>query len=586
MKDTVPNILVVDDDDVFVEVIERALVRANYHCDTDVALSLAEAVVCLGKREFDCILLDHQLGDGDAFSLIDKLASIPNSPAVIMLTNNEDVSIAIRAMKNGAADFINKGSMTPETLRQSIEKTLDARQAAEQAKEEVNTLHRMSFFDELTGLANRNLLTDRMEQTIKAAQRNNEIFTFFMMDLNLFKEVNDTYGHEAGDEVLRQTAARLTACLRGTDTVGRLGGDEFVAILEGTHSIEGAVVGAKKIIDEMTKPMIVNGVTLEVGMSIGIALYPANGTDGISLMKAADIAMYQAKRGTEDYSLAANHVAATDRAGSIASALQSDELLEQISLYYQPKVEFNSPRICGVEALARWRHPEFGLLKPVDFIPPLERTNAIKQVTYHTVEEAVEQQKKWISSGKQCPIAINISKRMLQESDFADQIGEIISSRKVPGNLFFFEFSEIGPLKNPILAAKLMWALSELGVKISMRNFGGGQTPFQCLKDFPVNEIKLDRTFLEDLANRRLNRSIIRSVAVLAEGIDCDVVAVGVESAEVWEQLIALGCTKGQGFYFAPPMPVADLEIWREQWAQSVDDMAVENQVLPALLQA
>lgn len=585
MSKIMPKMLLVDDDDVFIEILERAIVRSGMPCEYDIAPSLADAFAKLEKVDFDCILLDHKLGDGDAFELLEILTDVANPPSVIMLTNSEDVEIAVQAMKKGVFDFICKRNLCHEKISETIKSGLKARSVALQAERDRDALQRMSFYDELTGLANRNLLSDRLEQAIKSAQRNGETFTYFMMDLNSFKDINDSYGHDAGDEVLREAAQRLRSCLRDTDTVGRLGGDEFVAILEGTRSLDGAVVGAKKILDELRKPMNVGGILMEVGVSIGIALYPRHGRDSGALMKAADVAMYQAKKGEEYFSVATGSVTTTNRPERIASALQSEKLLEQIELHYQPKIEFDSPTVSGFEALARWRHPEFGQISPREFIPALERTNAIKQVTLHTISCAFLQQKLWCDAGIGTPIALNVSKRMLTEPSFPQQIEQLLAAYGIPAELFHFEFSEIATLKNQGLAIQTTWELANMGIQVSIGDFGSGQTSFQYLRDLPVNEIKLERSFIVDLCDEKLNRSIIRSVSVFAEGVGCDVVAVGVESAEVWEQLIALGCKKGQGYFFAPPMPTNELELWLRDWNRQVAKVQWQNAILPAVRQ-
>jgi len=583
---TVPKILLIDDDDVFLEVIERALNEAGFNSKRAWATSLSDADTLLAKDTFDCILLDHKLDDGDAFSLLDKLAQTEDSPAVIILTNNDDVNIAVRAMKYGVVDFINKDKLDGSMLKEAIENGIEARNRHLALDREKNALQRMSFYDELTGLANRHLLADRLTQAIKSAGRNRHVFALFVMDLNLFKDVNDTYGHDAGDEVLRVTAARISNCLRDTDTVGRLGGDEFVAVLEGTQSVEGAVVAARKISDEMALPILIEGNNITVGISVGIALYPENGDSSASLMKAADVAMYQAKSAHEYFHLASAKTADMDeRPKRIASGLQTPGLINEIEIHYQPTIEFDSPDICGVEALTRWKHPKLGLLQPIEFIPALERTAAVKHVTLHTIERAFEQYASWRKVGLDLPIAINISSRMLEESQFPALVEQRISKFGVQATKFSFEFSGFSSLKNQMLAINIIREIALLGIKISFDDFGVGTMSYQHLSQLPVSGLKIDPSFLVNLANENGNRAVVRSISVLAEGFGCELVAVGVDSVDTWEQLICLGCRKGQGFYFAPPMPADEITQWHDQWHQALSFAPVVNRILPAIRQ-
>lgn len=581
------RILLVDDDDVFLEVIDRALDKSALDCVRTFATSLTDAMQSISTTNFDCILLDHKLGDGDAFAILEHLQGVSDKPPVVMLSNNDDVDIAVRAMKFGVTDFISKGDLSGEKLKSSIEKGIDERNLERASEKEKSALLRMSFYDELTGLANRNLITDRLAQSIKAAERNAKVFAIFMMDLNLFKDVNDAYGHDAGDEVLRITSQRLKKCLRSTDTIGRQGGDEFVAILDGTESIDGAIVGARKIIRAMSQPFNIAGNQLSVGLSIGIALYPENGTDAASLMKAADIALYDAKEDPSNFCIASDPESTKARhQKQIATALQSDDMLNEIQLEYQPILEFGTTDVSSVEALARWKNVKFGTLLPLDFIPALERTEAILKMTLRTLDIAFTQSRQWCDLGISLPISLNISKRMLTEAKFPSYVQEKLTHYGVVATTINFEFSQFFSLKNQHLAMHIINELSEMGVRVSIGDFGAGNPSYQNLKAMPLHEIKLDQSFITNLIKEKKDRSIIRSVAVLAEGLDCDLVAVGIENLATWEQLIALGCRKGQGYYFAPPMNAEELLSWRQQWRKELEQAYEDPQVLRAIRQA
>ena len=420
-----------------------------------------------------------------------------------------------------------------------------------------------ALHDGLTGLANRTLFRDRIDQAVKARRRGDTRAAVLLMDLNGFKEINDSLGHAAGDDVLVELGRRLRAALRTSDTAARLGGDEFGVLLP-QASVPDDVLGAvKRMREAIERPVKVQGLSLCLEASIGIALYPDDGKDVETLLKCADGAMYHAKEEKSawvfyDSSRVREHTAHLTLMGELRRAIDCRELV----LYYQPKGMLVDDEVHAVEALLRWNHPIRRLVAPTDFVPLAQQTGLIKPLTLYVIDEALRQCRAWLNDGLRLAIAVNLSARNLMDSDFPAQVAELLARWDVAPELLEFEITESAMLVDPARTKLILEHLSRMGIRLSIDDFGTGYSSLAHLKRLPVSEIKIDRSFVTNMDKDEDDATIVRSTIELARNLGLDAVAEGVESKQVWDYLKAVGCTAAQGYYLSRPVPAPELQAW------------------------
>jgi diguanylate cyclase len=425
--------------------------------------------------------------------------------------------------------------------------------------------HHQALHDPLTGLPNRELFADRVGQAIRTADRQLRPAALLLLDLDRFKDVNDTLGHHHGDLLLDEVATRLTGVLRQVDTVARLGGDEFAVLLPEVDA-EGAPAVAEKLRVALHQPLTLDGVGLDLDASIGIAVYPDHGGDAAELLQHADVAMYAAKQthaGFMVYDPAVDQHSPRRLAllGGLRRALERDELV----LHYQPKADLSSGQVLGVEALVRWQHPAHGLLAPGEFIPLAERTGLIHPLTRWVLDAALRQAGQWRRAGHELSIAVNVSTRSLLDRDFPDQVADRLAAWQVPAGSLVLEVTESAVMADPALALDVLGRLHALGVGLALDDFGTGYSSMAYLKALPVDELKVDRSFVGQMASSTSDAVIVRSTIDLGHNLGLHVVAEGVESEGTWEELKTLGCDTAQGYHLGRPMPATELERWLQQ---------------------
>jgi diguanylate cyclase (GGDEF)-like protein len=428
-------------------------------------------------------------------------------------------------------------------------------------------LRHQALHDALTGLPNRTLLQRRAERAL----RGDALGAILLIDLDRFKEVNDTLGHDHGDELLIEVAGRLRAALRAGDTLARLGGDEFAVLLDGLPDRGAVAELACRLQDALLRPFALRGVAVDLEASIGVALYPVHGTDFGTLVQRADVAMYDAKRGrfgVATYSAERDPYSA-DRLGLLAElrrAITGDELV----LHYQPKVALGSGEVIGVEALVRWQHPTRGLLPPVDFVPLAERTGAVAGLTRWVVGSALAQSRAWRDQGIDLPIAVNLAAANIVDAGLPDAIAGLLELHGVPGDRLECEISEHTVMADPVRATDVLARLRALGVRLSLDDFGTGHSSLAYLKQLPLDEVKIDRSFVSGMTEDENDAVIVRSTIDLARNLGLAVVAEGVESAEIMRGLADLRCDTAQGFHVSRPLPADELGAWLGGQAVSV----------------
>ena len=424
-------------------------------------------------------------------------------------------------------------------------------------------LRHQALHDDLTDLPNRTLLYDRMEAALTAADRNGEPAALLLVDLDRFKEVNDTLGHDTGDRLLEEVAARLQGVVRRGDTLARLGGDEFAVLLRGLPDRGMAAELAGRLQEAIGRPFMLNGVSAVLDASIGIAHCPEHGTDVHTLVQRADVAMYDAKRSRtsiETYSSERDPYSAErlQLLGELRSAIGNDELV----LHYQPKVDVGTQRVIGVEALVRWQHPVHGLLGPVEFVPLAERTGAIGDLTRWVLDNALAQARVWRDAGQDLTMAVNLAAANIADATLPDAVAALLERHGVPGELLECEISEHTVMADPRRAMAILERLRGLGVKLSLDDFGTGHSSLSYLKRLPLDEVKIDRSFVMGMTDDDNDAAIVRTTIDLARNLGLEVVAEGVESQQILNDLSALSCDVAQGFFLSRPLPAAELDGW------------------------
>lgn len=430
-------------------------------------------------------------------------------------------------------------------------------------KDQVVALRHQATHDLLTDLPNRVLLFDRLEKAIDVARRSSSTVALLLMDLDRFKEVNDTFGHHFGDALLKQVAVRLRNQFRSEDTVSRLGGDEFAIVMPDPADTTSIATTAQRLLTALQQPFVIEAHLLEVGASIGIAVYPKNGTDARTLLRRADVAMYASKQTQSGYTFH-RHDLESRSPDELSLVVEMRSAIErnEFELYYQPKLHLRTGLVTRVEALIRWNHPQRGLLAPGAFIPVAERTGLIRPLTDWVLDRALQQCRDWQDQGAPVHLAVNVSAKSLQEQTLPTKVNELLEKWKVDPRFLKIEITESSIMSDPSHALAITSLLQSLGVHLSVDDFGTGYSSLTHLREFPIDEIKIDKSFVLAMTSSEADLAIVRTVIDLAHNLGKQVCAEGVENQETWEMLDALGCDLIQGYWVSKPVPAAKLLQW------------------------
>ncbi len=432
-------------------------------------------------------------------------------------------------------------------------------------KQAEKELERIAYYDPLTTLPNRALFHDRLLHEITACRRHQQRLALLFIDLDRFKNINDSFGHSVGDQLLKVIAERLVNEVRENDTVTRLGGDEFTIIISELTNIGSLTSLVERLLQCIQAPIPLVGQQLHVGASIGIAIYPNDGEAADILIQHADMAMYQAKeqgRNQFNYFTASLQERASSRL-MLENQIRTAIDLQQFSLHYQPKLELHSRRVLGMEALVRWIHPDSGMIMPDHFIPVAEECGLIVPLGNWVLEEACRQTQAWHLQGlSHLRVAVNLSARQFAKADLVDDISRILQKTGLPADALELEITESMVVDDSAAAAKVMDKLRSLGVEISIDDFGTGYSNLQYLKQFPLNSLKIDRSFVRDLMEDREDAAIIRAIILMARGLGLNVIAEGIETQQQLDFLIEHHCPMGQGYLFSKPLPADQFADW------------------------
>ena len=516
----------------------------------------------------DVYLVDYRLGEKTGLELVQEAASRGCTGPFILLTGQDSREIDLEAMKAGASDYLVKGDITGHLLDRAIRYAIERNRGEQRLAE-------LAQFDQLTGLANRSLFRDYLTKALSRAQRTHRPLAVLFLDLDRFKIINDTFGHNAGDLLLKQVSQRLKDCVRTSDLVARLGGDEFTVVVDGI--VDPDMIGhfGERILQALKEPFDLDGNQVFTSASIGIAVYPFDADNIEDLLKSADVAMYRAKeQGANNYQFYTMelHVKATKYLSlerDLRRAMDHDEF----RLLYQPQLSLSTRRVSGFEALIRWEHPEKGMVPPNHFIPVAEDSGLIVPIGEWVLRTACRQAVEWCEIAQaDISIAVNFSARQFQEKDLQETVASIIDECKLPPHLLDIEITESSILKDPEQVRVLLEAFTAMGLQVSLDDFGTGYSSLNHLRSFPGACIKIDQSFIRNVCTNADDAAIVEAIIRMAHNLRLRVIAEGVETADQFEFLAARNCDTIQGYYFSKPM--APQDIGPELFDRALEDFA------------
>jgi diguanylate cyclase (GGDEF)-like protein len=565
-----PNILIIDDDEQIRSLLKDVL-SPSHDCTT---VSSAEAALAIMKSiSFSLVISDINMGGISGLDLIPQVLELAPDTVVVMISGQQTIDFAIDAMRAGAFDYITK----PLDIRH-VETAVDRALAhhsllvqkrryenhlEELVRERTAEIEHLAYHDILTDLPNRMLFTDRCNQSLALAQRNQNLVAVMLVSIDRFKKITESLGHAAGDVVLTEAASRLQCCIAQGDTVARLEGDEFALLITNVTDTAELAEITRAIIEMFKIPFTLDGQQVYVTTSTGISLFPDNGADCSTIMRNAVAALYRAKKqGGNNYQFYAADMNALalkrlEMETSMRRAIENQEFV----VYYQPVVNLVSGEVVGSEALVRWQHPELGLLLPASFIGLAEDTGLIIDIGWFVMRAACSNTRAWQDRGFGRPrIAVNISARHFQQADFLERLIDILNETKLDPTDLELELTETSIMENPESAAILLGRIRDLGVKIAIDDFGTGYSSLSYLKRLPIDTVKLDRSFVMGATTDPDDAALVMAIVTLAHNLRLKVVAEGVETDAQVAFLRLLSCDQAQGYLFGRPVPPETFE--------------------------
>lgn len=555
------RILIIEDSEPDAALLLYELEKGGYTTQFE-RVETAEAMnAALAKQDWDIVISDYAMPHFNGLKALELIKDKGIDIPFIIVSGSIGENIAVASMKAGAHDYLMKGHIArllPAIERELREATI--RRGHRQANE---TIRRLAYYDSVTELPNRAKFSELVQQAILAGQSEQRPVVLMLMDLDNFKDVNDTLGHHCGDSLLRHVSARLRSALFAPDMVARLGGDEFGILLPQLASADDVEHVIKKLQDCLKAPFMIDGIPITVEASIGIAMMPQHANDANTLLQMADIAMYRAKEMASSYAMYSQvyNLHTPERLGLMAELRDAIEH-NQLLLHFQPIVKLRNNCIAGCEALVRWQHPRNGLIPPDKFILPAEQTGLINPLTRWVLNDALSQCQNMRRAGIPLRVSVNLSARLLHHPQLPKMIENALNATSAKPDQLMLEVTESAIVLDPKHAMENLLALSHLGVALSIDDFGTGYTSFSSIKHLPVNEIKIDKSFVTNMLADKKDAMIVRTVIDLGHNFDLTVVAEGVETQEVLDTLTALGCDAAQGYFFSKPQAYDQLKIW------------------------
>lgn len=553
--DNIIKVLLVEDNEGDARLVKELL---SHDCPGKFVIEtvnrLQEAIEIIKQEKFDVVLTDLSLPDSDGMETISRIQESNSNLPIIVLSGQESESLAMKIVQSGAQDYLVKGQGDGYLISKALRYAIERKRIQE-------GLSYLAQYDSLTGLANRNLFRERLGRALIRVDRNKSLVALMFIDLDRFKNINDTLGHDAGDKLLIEVSRRLEKCTRDGDTVARLGGDEFTVILEDIKHVDDAAVIARKILVAMEPAIKLSGYEVFVTPSIGITIYPLDDTSVNNLLKNADTAMYRAKErgrnGFQFYTAGMNTrtIERLELEAGLRRALKNEEFV----LYYQPKIAIDNRQIIGAEALIRWQYKKLGLIPPLKFIPIAEETGLIVPIGEWVIRTACKQVASWQEAGfTDLRMAVNISARQFTDSDIVKVVLDAVIQTNIEPQHLEVEITESMLMEDTSINISALKELKEHGVHISIDDFGTGYSSLSYLKRFHIDALKIDQSFVRDITTDSDDAAIASAVIALGQSLHLTVVAEGVETEEQLSFLKKQGCHEAQGYLFSKPVPAED----------------------------
>jgi diguanylate cyclase (GGDEF)-like protein len=560
-----PSILIIDDDEQVRKLLKQLLSGDN---DCTTVDSAEAALAVLDNVHFSLVISDINMKGITGLELVPRVLKKNPDTVVIMISGQQTIDYAVEAMRAGAFDYITKPFDIPHidaAVRRALshhglldEKRRYENHLEDMVRERTAEIEHLAHYDRLTDLANRNLFTDRCAKAITVARNNKQLMGIVLVSIDRFKNINDTLGHAAADQLLKEVAARLQSCVSSADTVARFEGSEFAILLNQPVDSSTVETVSISIMEALKASFDLPAQEVYVTPSIGISLFPLNGEVGDAILQNAGAALQRAKKmGGNNYqfyvadmnAMALNHLALET---SLRRAIDNQEFVT----YYQPVVDLASTRIVGLEALVRWQHPRLGLLPPSEFLGLAENTGLILEISASVMRSACFQTRQWQLEGlSDLRIAVNVSARQFRQRDFINTIHQILRDSNLSANCLELELTETSIMEDPESAAGILTEIRRLGVRVAIDDFGTGYSSLGYLKRFPLDTLKLDRSFVNGATTDPDDAALVMAIVTLAHNLRLRVVAEGVETKEELNFLRLLRCDEGQGYFFAKPQP-------------------------------
>ena len=556
------KVLLVEDNPGDARLVREMLAEAGAQAfGLDHVELLGDAERRLGVGDIDAVLLDLSLPDAKGLEAVNRVRAADSGVPIVVLSGHSDEALALQAVQKGVQDYLVKGSGTGDGLARAVRYAIERKRLEER-------LAYMARHDELTGLANRALFREHLAGALNRADHSNKLVVLMFLDLDRFKAVNDTLGHDRGDLLLKDVAERLTRCVRKGDIIARLGGDEFTIILEGVSHAEEAAVVAAKIISILAQPFSLGGHEVFVTSSIGLAVYPECGREAEILIKDADTAMYRAKQaGRNNYQFATPELSVADfERRNLYSSLERAIADEAFVLHYQPQIDLSGGGVMGVEALVRWERPDAGLVGPADFIALAEKSGLIVPLGEWVLRAACKQSAEWQARNLQpTRMWINVSPRQFRATDLSDVIARVLGETGLDPHHLGIEITEGLLIDNVEATRSTLLALRRMGVEIAIDDFGTGYSSLAYLKRLPLDTLKIDRSFVRDICDDPDAAAIANATVDLAHNLRLAVIAEGVETVGQEALLRDRGCDAAQGHLYSRPLPAESFAHWLQE---------------------
>jgi diguanylate cyclase (GGDEF)-like protein len=555
------RILIVEDSEDDVELLLRELRRGGYAPEYERVETHQAMYEALSRQTWDIIISDYGMPQFNGLHALQLARQNGRDIPFIILSGTIGEEIAVETMKAGAHDYVMKGNIA--RLLPAIERELRDVRVRQESRKADEVIHRLAYTDPVTGLPNRIRFRELVQESIAAGLQERHSGALLLLDLDHFKEVNDTLGHDRGDALLMQVGQRMRNAMFDSDVIARLGGDEFGILLARTDNPGDVNDAVKKLHDCLELPFTIDDIPIVVETSIGVAIIPDHGNNVDQLMQCADIAMYRAKQMANDYAVYSHETDphSHERLGLMAGLRDAIEQ-NQLVLHFQPKLELKSGRIVGKEALVRWQHPQLGMVPPGKFIIAAEQTGLIWPLTHWVLTDALTHCRDAWHRGIRIVLSVNLSARSLHDPQLPMLIGNVLKETGADPQLLMLEVTESAIVLEPARAGKNLMALSQMGIRISIDDFGTGYTSLSSIKNLPVNEIKIDQSFVTHMLTNRKDAMIVRTIIEFGHNFGLTVVAEGVETKEAMDVLTELGCDEVQGFFISKPLEYEALKSW------------------------